>query len=197
MHGGDIFLKRKRSSRMWWMLFLAGIIVGAVCAGLCISKIQMTDVRSVLYIQQLKSSEYNIQHVFGHIFFKRICFLAGLIISLYVCSVPVPFICVTFLLGIASGYLMTVMAAGYGIKGYFFLGAMMLPHYIFYAAAYIILLRLAVFKYKNKALYSFKRTEDYRTWAVITIVIFLIVGAGIVCETYLNPLIINSVIHKM
>ena len=78
-------MKIKHLSRIWWLLFLAGIIIGAVCAGLCIRKLQMSEVQSVLYVQQLKDAQYHIDEAsFWQDFFKTHYF-ACRVITFCVC----------------------------------------------------------------------------------------------------------------
>lgn len=192
-------MKIKHLSRIWWLLFLAGIIIGAVCAGLCIRKLQMSEVQSVLYVQQLKDAQYHIEGLFGRIFLRRIILLAGLLLSVYVCKIPVPMVLATLFFGLAAGYLMTVMAAGYGIRGYFFLCAMILPQYIFYVLAYMLILRMAVLKYKDGTTYTRYAFHSGRAWHSMGILIgciVLLVTAGVACEAYVTPGIVQQVVRR-
>ena len=194
-------MKIKRLSKIWWLLFLAGIIAGAVCAGLCLRKLQVSQIQSVLYIQQLKSAKFQMNGLFGRILFRRLILLAGLLLSVYVCKIPVPMVLATILFGMAAGYLMTVMAAGYGIKGYIFLGAMLVPQYIFYVLAYILVLRLAALKYKNSTIYThyplnINRKGDLRQLGVVLGCLLMLVCAGVACEAYVTPGFVQQVIQK-
>ena len=84
---------------------------------------------------------------------------------------------VTFCIGICGGSLFMAAGMQLGIKGYLMCLIILFPHIVFYGMVYVILIKYWVWK-----------TRWTKTKTLGTI---LLMGMGILCETYISPFLIK------
>lgn len=177
----------------WFLIFCTGLAVGAVIACFWTDMETAQNSSIISYLKMMNDTNTQGMGTFIFVCIRRLMTAAALAGMIYMFHTPVGFYILTLLLGSAFGYLMAVLAMVYSLKSCLAMIVLMMPQYLFYIPVYIIYLKLA----DAKAASSHKSTFNnggHKILAIIGSAVFILVLAGSLMESYVNPLFVKKIV---
>ena len=170
---------------VWLFVFAAGLIAGTVFVNyIAAGQIQVSGVWMADAVDKILAFEADVG-LFVHIFIKRglvFIFLAGItllwhrILLLYLS---------TAYFGFCFGVVVSLLTITYGPSGLFWLLKLLLPHYLLYVPAYMLLLLWA--KERRRIRYRGRAGAIPADGASLLLMAAMVV-CGVVLECYVNPI---------
>ena len=187
LNTGGSFVKFYKYKNQLLIFYLAvGFFVGILYENIVSRRYGLSiDIFQTYFLQQYKQTEIVAEKYLGYVMKARVVPLMGLCVLTCVKWKKLLAIVNVCWTGFLAGVLMVSAVMQLGMKGILFCVVAMFPHIICYGLAYGILLSY-LYRYP-KASWNHAKT----------VFVVLVMFAGVLLETYLNPLLMKLVIGIM
>ena len=195
-------IRWKRAERPNWALpFFAGLLAGAALVylnpGMFITE---TGFLSRMSLERLRRVELNESAFFFYVLGKRIgpLWLAA-ILSTTFAGIVTTYLFVMWM-GVCMGVVASVSIMRYGVKGILLLAGSVMPHYLCYIPAFLMLadlcFRMCTKQYYPVRDYTEKYEEKPKSFGILGnfLLIHLVVIIGAVLESYVNPNVMSELL---
>ncbi len=178
-------MKKKNIRYLFFGFFLIGILLANLLGKQCL---EGSGIFNTYFLQQFEYARIDETELFLYILRVRLPVFGvlGLVgITQYWRGAHVLLISWS---GMAVGFLLVSALSNLGPKGIFFVIVSMLPQYIFYIAAYFLLLEV------QTAFHECGKMQKRGAWLLAGGLAVLMILSGILTETYVNPRLMKSVL---
>lgn len=172
---------RKKIYYLWLALFAAGLLLGTLFINLCMYGIAGESGAQLAEIVDKSSQAEADIYLFIHILLKRSIIFIFLVGTTLLCRTSLILYFSTLYIGFCFGSVISSVTISLGMPGVIRLFACLMPHYVFYAFAWILLL-LSSHEMKKG---DYKQPERKERLALIGIACCVV--AGCVSECYVSP----------
>ncbi len=179
-------MKILRTKKWMFAIFIPGFLLGILYVNVMIGR-HLTDysIFSEYFLKQYASVDVSVPEYMMYLTGIRLFpffMLAGLIFTRFRKAAAGIFLVWT---GFSGGMLLTMGAFSMGIKGVLLCMVALLPHFLFYIPAYVVLLWYAM-------------TAPHNRWnRQKTIFVLLMLGMGIVSEGYVGPVLMKTFLKTL
>jgi len=181
---------KDRSRYRWFLFFSAGLAAGAAFGAFFLNADMSEDSAVMHYIENIFSAGGQDMGRFIRICAGRLFFAAALTGLVMVMHTRMSFYMLTVMLGGAFGYVMAVLSLQYSFMGGLAMMALLLPQYLFYIPVYIIFIKLMDAKVLSRSK-SPACQGSGRLAGILAAAVFILVFAGSMMESYVNPYFIK------
>lgn len=199
---GEISLLSRNSwfLRLFALGFAAGIVIINTIAQDYITK---TGIFSDYFLMKYQTVEIDSRILFGYIFEKRLLFFMALFffgmsgIGRICCRVTV------IIFGFGVGAMLSAAAGAQGIKGILICIASWFPQMLLYVPQLYFILRKIYDRSENSLDITYSINAGKRkggilaVYALFFLIMFVVLMAGILLESYVNPLVLKKLIAGM
>ena len=169
-----------KQERVWYALaFLCGVLIISVSG----KELWNMSILSRYHLLTLSFGEINYEEYFIQILFLRLRTAIGLWIMARIFSEKVVSIGFACIMSMILGGIAAMMLLMNGIWGILFFVFALIPHGIFYIAAFVLWRR-------NKTIVIHNRAESN----VISVLIGILLLIGCVFEAYISPILIENIV---
>lgn len=183
----------KKTKYFWFLLFCMGLVVGAVCASVLVDKNTAINSAIMIYLENFQNTRINNLDVFIQVCIRRLLEAAALAGVVYMFRTTFFFHIITVLLGTAFGYVMGILTMIYSLKSGLMMILLLMPQYLFYIPVYMLFLKLADMKSEADGGYLMER-GGHKIVGIVASAVFIMVLAGSLAESYVNPLFVKKIV---
>lgn len=178
---------KKKQKFFWLALFVLGLAAGTLFVNFAAAdRLSQSGAWMEAALSKMTGYEVNVGF-FLHILIKRVGFFTFLALITLLCRRNLVLYLSTAYFGFCFGVVISSVTAVYGFQGLLQLLELLMPHYLMYIPAYILLLRWAQGQKKEHIRNRKKSTiSPFFLSGLVLWTVMLV--AGCVMECYLNPL---------
>lgn len=171
--------ERKRLSPYFFSFFLVGVVIGIIFH----KELMLEDMIAESNLYYLRHGNLRYNEFFVYIIGKRYFFYAIMLGLLARKSYRPVIMLIFFILGVGSGLLFVGSVYAYGVTGILFFLVMCFPHWFIYGVVITMSCK-----------YMVGDVIDARRYLLRAIVLGILVLAGAIAESYVNPFILSKLL---
>ncbi len=180
--------------RLWLVIFVLGLVGGTVCVNCFVSSETVISITKDQFFVDNFSSQYHNWERFIHIGINRIILFIFLVGNALLCRKSLVLYISTAFFGGCFGVVISTVTLAYGNVGIQRLFWYLMPHYVFYIAAFCVVLRFSDCTDSVHRKYGYMLKSAYGGRELLKL-IFLIL-AGIMSECYVNQWLMQYFVKK-